>query len=1022
MQNSKLKESTTPKNGTVYQVDGYRNIDGKHVYRVYQTDKDGKKAYRGYIDRKDTKDFNAEKAEGQFVLNGKANVWKNFYWTAKNTDNAERVVFAKYEYTLGNGQKYYSVYSKDAEGKEVWQGYTSKSNLKEVTSTKESKYVTLKKNTKSFANLYFQQTKDSFDASKGVNFKVTRYYTIDGKKYYSTEQSKEAWTGYVDSSVVEDLTAKKVAAADSKVKVAKEWNTYSDHFYTKKAKLADYKGKDLTAKYVYTYGNGKKYASLYDGDTWVGYANVEALDVVTEDKPTNPEKPEVKPEQSELEKAKKAAEEAIKKAEAELAKSNASKESKEAAQKVIDAAKETVKGDNLDAIKKIPAQLDEAIKALQPADVKALEDAIKRAESLVGTPGLTGTDEVKAKLDVAKKVLEEAKKGAASKEDIKKATDELEKAIAGVKLDTTNLKDALEATKQLAKDYYLTKDQEAKLNKVFDEIQKVVDDAKTDKKAVDAAKAKLDKIADALKVQPTYTQGQALSEAIAKANKLKAHEEAAKVLFEDFNGLKVAYKEATDTMTELKKDPQAFGATNTATKEMTAQQVEEVAKKLNDALDNLKINAENTKAFYDEAKKAIDKLATENQTDPKAKLDAFAEAAKKGTAKDINEILDTAKALVNAIDAAQNKELEEAIDKAERIIKENDAAKEGNQGTDEDFYTADTFNKLKEELKKAQEAIQLTPATITKETAHNKANSKDALDKAINDLQINHWDSEVKDGKVVLTKYKPLAIDESQKEKNGIIYRKDKIVIPGKLKDMPVELNIKYQDPSTYLNPIIDDTDLKEKVVVNAQQVPVTFKEVDGQKVTTGDKLWGTFSYMGTIDVSGLDTSNTTSFFKTFCANTSESIKGIENLNTSKATDFSSMFSDAKSLTTLDLSKWNTDNVGKITSMFFDTPKLTHLDLSGWTLPKVPNNCPQSKVFGDKNTLSGVGTAPKYNSFCGVIRYPDMDKDAKDNNLNKAPVWIDGLIFPTNERAKHIIEMDLDDSITGTMDHTKPKK
>lgn len=32
---SKLKESTTPKNGTVYQVNGYRDINGKHVYRVY---------------------------------------------------------------------------------------------------------------------------------------------------------------------------------------------------------------------------------------------------------------------------------------------------------------------------------------------------------------------------------------------------------------------------------------------------------------------------------------------------------------------------------------------------------------------------------------------------------------------------------------------------------------------------------------------------------------------------------------------------------------------------------------------------------------------------------------------------------------------------------------------------------------------------------------------------------------------------------------------------------------------------
>lgn len=136
---SKLKESTTPKNGTVYQVNGYRDINGKHVYRVYQTDKDGKQVYRGYIDKKDTKDFNGQKASGQYVAKKGSSFWANFYWTEKKASLSEdKVVFAKYEYTLGNGQKYYSMYTKDAAGKDVWQGYTTKSNLSDLKSTTES--------------------------------------------------------------------------------------------------------------------------------------------------------------------------------------------------------------------------------------------------------------------------------------------------------------------------------------------------------------------------------------------------------------------------------------------------------------------------------------------------------------------------------------------------------------------------------------------------------------------------------------------------------------------------------------------------------------------------------------------------------------------------------------------------------------------------------------------------------------------------------------------------------------------
>ncbi|CAM4015123.1 BspA family leucine-rich repeat surface protein [Catellicoccus marimammalium] len=930
---SKLKESTTPKNGTVYQVDGYRNIDGKHVYRVYQTDKDGKKAYRGYIDSKDTKDFNAEKAKGQFVLNGKANVWKNFYWTEKDTNTAERVVFAKYEYTLGNGAKYYSVYSKDAEGKEVWQGYTSKSNLKEVTSTKESKYVALKKDTKSYANLYFQQTKGNFDVKSGVNFKVTRYYTIDGKKYYSTEQAKGAWTGYVDSSVVEDLTAEKVAAADSKVQVEKDWNTYSDHFYTKKAKLADYKGKDLTAKYVYTYGNGKKYASLYDGDTWVGYANVEALKFISDD--------------------------------------------------------------------------------VTSANIEDLQNAIKDAQEVVKNDAdLTGVDKVKDALAAAEKVLADAKKGNATQAQINDAVKNIQDAIKAVKVDKADLEKEIKEIEALAKNVYLTKDQEDQLNKTLADVQKVADDLSQENiDAVKKAQQTLVKAKEELQKQPTATEGKALNDALQKAQKLDKYGD---VLFQNFGLVKATYNDAEQIMNELKKDSDKG---NTATTPLTAADVKKVTDALNDALNNLQINAENTKWFYNQAKGAIAKLDSADQDAANKALQAFVDVAKKGTAKNFKQIVEAANNLVNAINDAQNKELKAAIDKANEIIKENDAAKPGNQGTNEDFYTEKTFNALKEAVAEAQKALDLKVSDIHKDNMYDKQTTKVALNNAIKGLQIAHWKYTEQDGKIILTEYIPLAINGNQKAANNIIYRQDKIVIPGKLKGKSVELDIQTVD--NYLYPIVKSGEkTSDGKTINGQKVPVTFKEVDGQKVTTGKQLDGTFAYMGTIDVSGLDTSNAESFASTFKGNTSATIKGIENLNTAKGKNFGEMFSSALSISSLDLSKWNMESATTIKSMFFNTPKLTNLNLSGWKLTNISDSFPQSKVFGSKDTLEGkdTGSAPKYNSFCGVIHINSKVQEGKDR------VWIDGLTFPTDSHAKKVIDMALDQSITGDFKHTKPTK
>ena len=924
--NSKLEESKKAKKGTVYKVDGYRIINKKHYYRVYQQDTKGENVYKGYLLDKDAKDLKGQKPAKKDRLvaltKGDQTAWKNLYFNIK---------------------------------------------IKDYDGTKHSS-----------------------------NFEVKTYYEINGKKYLSLYRG-DKWMGYMNGDGFKVLTPEKVAEDKQNYEVEKDYDTYNDIYFTKKGQLKV--GEKVKVKNIYTFGTGRKYGSLYNEDgKWIGYANMNALKEIEA----------TKPEDEALKKAKGEANKAIEEAQKILDKAQASKESKEAAQKVIDAAKKTVEGDNLENIQKIPAEIKKAMEGLKEgvtsSDIEDLQNAIKDAEEVVkNDSALTGVDKVKEALDAAKKVLDAAKKGDATPEQIKDAVKNIQDTIKAVKVNKADLEKEIKEVEDLAKQVYLTKDQEDQLNKALDAVKKVADDlSKENIDAVKKAQETLVKAKEGLQKQPGYKEGEALSKALQNAQKLDQYGD---ILFQNFDQVEKAYKDAEDTMKELKKDPQAFGSTNTADKPLTAEDVDKVTKALNDALNNLLINAENTKWFYDEAKKAIAQLDPADQAEPNKALGAFETAAKKGAADNYKEIIDTAKEVVKTINDAQNKELQAVIDKADKIIKENDEAKPGNQSTEgQDFYTEATYKKFKDVLEEAKKALALQISDINKDNLHDKQITENALKKAIDGLKIAHWKSEEKDGKIILTEYTP--IESAITEHDGVKYYNDKIVIPGKLKGMPVEVDINVPNSSGDLYPIVRSNP-NGRTPITAQNTTVTFKAVDGQKVTTGENLYGTFAYMGAIDVTGLDTSNVKSFFKAFCGSFGTEIKGIEGLNTSKATDFTSMFADARELKSLDLSQWDMSNAKKINSMFFDTPKLNNLDLGGWNLKGISTQFPQDKVFGKHEDTS---------TFCGVI------KITEGASTNKEKVKIEGLTFPTDSHSKTVIDMALDQSITGDYQHTKPTK
>lgn len=305
---SKLQSSTTPKKGTVYEVDGYRIIDGKHYYRVYQNNADKKKTYKGYLVNTQAKDLTMSKASAKYIVKDNATMWNDFYWNNKRSKlSDEKVYYTKGSYTLGNGDKYFSMYYKDSAGKEKWAGYTNAVNTKVLKATEYKKIVSLKKDYTTWQDLHFQDKRTTYKADKGVNFTAERYYTIGGKKFYSLTDGSGKWAGYANASYFQNLSSKKVEL--KKVTPAKSGNLYKNHFYSKKASLNSYNGETLVYDLVYTYGNGRQYASLYtmnkDGekDKWVGYANMSLLkDAPKVEKPESSEdttKPSNKPESSE---------------------------------------------------------------------------------------------------------------------------------------------------------------------------------------------------------------------------------------------------------------------------------------------------------------------------------------------------------------------------------------------------------------------------------------------------------------------------------------------------------------------------------------------------------------------------------------------------------------------------------------------------------------------------------------------------------------------------------------------------
>lgn len=548
---SKLKKAKKVDSGKVYDVKGYRIINGKKYYRLYR------RGYEGYMQSTDTKDLKAVKIDKNVTYKKDYDRWSSFFFDRKKgTANDKTYYKAKYEYTLGNGRKYYSLYAENSKGKSEWQGYVNVNSLQEVKAVSENKNVRLiSNNYDRWTSFYFNGKKGT--TQKGKIYNSERYYTLgNGRKYYSLYEVKsdgtKKWAGYVNANAAENMASKNVKDEVKEVKRSTDtWDKTK-----KKGKVK--KGQKVMVKRYYDV-NGTKYYSIYNesGKDWLGYISEKDLqDVKAPTKPTKPSEPS-KPSDS----------------------SDSTTDSSTGNSSTIDSGASTT------------------------VDTLTLQNAIKDLEEInkeIPASELDNDGNYSTVLENAKNTLESAKKGKADSEQVNKAVKMVNDFIDGLSLNGSALKEDIEKVKDEADDVYLSNSQkETMKTKLGDLIDKV---KKGGKKLANWANVKeaeeaFEQTQKDLATLPTDEEGQKLAKVLDEAEQVSKYskgngETPGIVNDEAFKTFLKDYDKAQKIMDELK------GSTDA----VTAKEVSDAAGQLVHDMGNLTVDTKQAKELIEKAK------------------------------------------------------------------------------------------------------------------------------------------------------------------------------------------------------------------------------------------------------------------------------------------------------------------------------------------------------------------------------------------------------------------------------------
>lgn len=146
-----------------------------------------------------------------------------------------------------------------------------------------------------------------------------------------------------------------------------------------------------------------------------------------------------------------------------------------------------------------------------------------------------------------------------------------------------------------------------------------------------------------------------------------------------------------------------------------------------------------------------------------------------------------------------------------------------------------------------------------------------------------------------------------------------------------------------------------DAIASNITSIPTADNNAKFDFAGSGSKSSGDLlSYLTTVDLTGLDTSNYTDMESMF--NGYNNLKSIDvsGLDTRNATNMSNTFTDCSSLEYLDLRSWDTSKVESFWNMFLNCSSLKSIDVSSFNTSKVSNYFSFYTMFSGCSSLETI--------------------------------------------------------------------
>ncbi|MEG0732498.1 MAG: polysaccharide deacetylase family protein [Vagococcus sp.] len=272
-------------NKTLYAKGIYYHFNGSRYLSLY----DNNNNWLGYIN--ETGADIATGTQGNYYSYNKFitiksknyDFWNSFNWSkrAHSSEYLGKTFKARGIYYHFNGNKYLSVY--DSKGK--WLGYI---NQKATTTTKgpEGSYQHFKKyvsvttsNYSIWQNFNWKKKSTTKNYKNQTLYAKGIYHHYNGDSYYSLYNNKDQWLGYVNKNGVTLADGRQGIYHSYWKNVTFSSNNYPiwrDFSWKQQNTSFKISGKTLMARGIYQHFNGSSYYTIYNGNTWIGYINVNA--------------------------------------------------------------------------------------------------------------------------------------------------------------------------------------------------------------------------------------------------------------------------------------------------------------------------------------------------------------------------------------------------------------------------------------------------------------------------------------------------------------------------------------------------------------------------------------------------------------------------------------------------------------------------------------------------------------------------------------------------------------------------